>query len=119
MANNPQKVAERIAKVKEEVALQAMQDDDFRAALLKDPKAALAAEYGLDQSFFAGFSLRVEVEKPDEVLLVIPGKAADEELSDDQLEAVAGGAAFVGGVAATLIVGAATIAQQTRAGRNW
>ena len=119
-----QQVAERIKQVKEEVAVQATQDDNFRAALMRDPKAALTDEYGLEPDFLAKLSIRVEVEDPNELVMVIPAEAAEEELSDEQLEAVAGGAAFIAGVAAagTLIGGlaaAGTVVQRTRAGRKW
>jgi len=121
--NVVRKVAERISKVKDEVALQAVQDEDFRAALLKDPKAALCEEYGLEPSFFAHLNLRVVEEKKDELVLVLP-PPMEEELTDEQLEVIAGGAAFIGAVAAvgTLIGGVAAagaVVQSTRAGRRW
>lgn len=124
MAQSLQQVAERIHKVKEEVAVQAVQDDDFREALMRNPTAALCEEYGLEPSFFENISVRVEVENPNEVVIVIPAEAAEEELSDEQLEAVAGGAAFIAGVAAGAAVvsaaaAAGTIVQNTRAGRRW
>jgi hypothetical protein len=118
-----QKIAARIQQVKEETALQAVQDEDFRAALIKDPKAALGEEYGLEPSFFSKISVRVVTENENELVIVLPPPAA-EELSDEQLEAVAGGAAFIAGVAAAgaLIGGVAaagTVVQNTRAGRRW
>lgn len=121
---NTQKIAERISKVKDEVAVQAAQDPEFRAALLRDPKAALAEEYGLDASFFAGFSVRVVAEGPNELVLTIPPAVSEGELSDEQLEGVAGGAAFIAAVAAgaavvSAVAAAGTIAQNTRAGRSW
>jgi hypothetical protein len=117
-------VAERVKKVKDEVAAQSVQDSDFRAALLKDPKAALAEEYGLEPSFFAKFNVRVVAEEPNELVITIPAAAAEGELTDDQLEAVAGGAAFIAAVGAIggLIGGAAAagaVVQNTRAGRRW
>lgn len=122
--SNLQQVAERIHKVKQEVAVQAVQDEDFRAALLRDPKAALGEEYGLEASFFQELSIRVEVENPNELVIVIPAEAAEEELSDEQLESVAGGAAFIAGVAAgaaviSSVAAAGTVVQNTRAGRRW
>ncbi len=119
-ANNLQKVAERIQKVREEVAVQAAQDENFRAALLRDPKAAICEEYGLDPSFFSKLKLRVEQENPNEIVLLIPPKASD-ELTDEQLEAVAGGAAFIAAVAVAVsaVAVASTTAQATRAGRRW
>ncbi|MEQ8233457.1 MAG: NHLP leader peptide family RiPP precursor [Gammaproteobacteria bacterium] len=124
-------IAERIYRLKQEVALQSVQDDEFRASLLQDPKAALAEEYGLDISFFDNIDVRVTVEEPGEVVLLIPAKSVQEELTDEQLEAVAGGAAFIAGVAAgaavvsavaavgAVGVGVGTIVQGTRAGRQW
>jgi hypothetical protein len=121
---NLAQVADRVKKVKDEVAAQAVQDSDFRAALLKDPKAALADEYGLEPSFFAKFNVRIVAEEPNELVITIPAASADGELTDDQLEAVAGGAAFiaaVGAVAAAVSAAAAAgaVVQSTRAGRRW
>ncbi|MEQ8661332.1 MAG: NHLP leader peptide family RiPP precursor [Gammaproteobacteria bacterium] len=124
-------IAERIYRLKQEVALQSVQDDEFRASLMQDPKAALAEEYGLDVSFFDNINVRITVEEPGEVVLLIPAKSVQDELTDEQLEAVAGGAAFIAGVAAgaavvsavaavgAVGVGVGTIVQATRAGRRW
>jgi len=133
--NQLDEIAERIYRLKKEVALQSMQDDEFRAALLRDAKAALTEEYGLVAHFFDKINIRVSVENPDEIVLVIPPKSAGDELTDEQLEAVAGGAAFIAGVAAGAAVvsavaavgavgvaagvGAGTIIQNSRAGRSW
>jgi hypothetical protein len=117
------KIAERISKVKDEVALQAVQDEDFRAALLKDPTAALCTEYGLEPSFFSELKLRVVEEKANELVLVVP-PPADDELTDEQLETVAGGAAFIKAVesvgkAIKGIAEAGKVAQKTSTGRTW
>ena len=121
-SNVQKQVAERISKVKDEVALQAVQDEDFRAALLKDPKAALCKEYGLDPGFFSELNLRVVEEKANELVLVVP-PPVDDELTDEQLEIVAGGAASIGAVSKVgkivNTLAKAGSAVQKSAGRSW
>lgn len=64
-------------------------DDDFRARLLADPASVLAAE-----GISAPEGVRFEVvENTDDVsYIVLPTRPA--ELSDDELDSVAGGFAF-------------------------
>ena len=122
------KIAERVSKVKDEVAAQCVEDPKFRAAFVADPKAALAEEYGLEASFFEKLNVKVVEQGSDEVVIPIPtAGSGDEELTDAQLEAVAGGFAFtitVAGVtaAATAAGAVATsglIVAKSRAGRRW
>jgi hypothetical protein len=64
-------------------------DEDFKAALLADPAAALKAE-GFDLP--AGITVKV-VENSDTVMnIVLPPKP--EDISDDDLANVAGGACY-------------------------
>lgn len=71
----------------------ALQDDSFRQQLLQDPKAALEQELGT--SLPAGVNVKAVEETSDTIYVVIPsssGKAAGAgELSDADLDAVAGG----------------------------
>ena len=124
-ASELKKISDRIEKMKEEVALKSVQDGDFRASLVRDPKAALAEEYGLEPDFFSSISIRIVEEQPNELLLNIPAPVAEGELSEEELEAVAGGVAFGVGAAGVAIaaagvfVASATIVQNSRAGRSW
>ncbi|HEX8391714.1 MAG TPA: NHLP leader peptide family RiPP precursor [Longimicrobium sp.] len=79
-------------KLLEAVVHRASGDRVFRQQLLADPAAAIRAGYGV--TLPAGFRIQF-VEKPAtlDVLIVLPELAAGEELSDDDLEAVAGGTA--------------------------
>ena len=65
----------------------ATSDPAFRAALLANPRAALDQEIGL--SVPADFQLKVIEESANSMCLVLP--AAEGELSDMELESVAGG----------------------------
>ena len=77
-------------KLVEAVAYRAGSDRVFRQRLLADAAAAIHAEYGV--TLPAGFRIQF-VEKPADldVMVVLPDFDADEELSDDDLEKVAGG----------------------------
>ena len=61
-------------------------DEDFRAALLKDPGAVVEAEIGIKMP--GGLKLKVHEESNDELHLVLP---APVELTPGQLQTVSGG----------------------------
>jgi len=68
-------------------------DEDFKAKLLADPAAVLKAE---GAELPEGITIKA-VENTDKVFhLVIPPKPSDSELSDDDLDNVAGGTVFTG-----------------------
>jgi hypothetical protein len=65
-------------------------DPAFRAKLLTDPKSAIHEAFGVRVP--AGFRLRfIEKGVDDDALVVLPDPATAGELSDDLLDAVAGG----------------------------
>ena len=71
-----------------QIVAKAWQDDAFKKRLLVNPSAVLK-EQGLEVS--AGVQVRV-VENTDQVIhLTLPAKRRDGELSEDELENVAGG----------------------------
>lgn len=77
-------------KLIDAVVHRAGSDRVFRRQVLADPAAAIVTAYGV--TFPAGFQIRF-VEKPADldVMVVLPDLRADEELSNDDLEQVAGG----------------------------
>ena len=79
-----QQRAERYAQV----VAKAWRDELFKQRLLGNPEAVLR-EHGLPLP--VGRSVRVVENTPEVVHLVLPLKPAEGELSDDQLEHVAGG----------------------------
>lgn len=70
-----------------DVIRRAQADSAFKAQLLADPKAAIKAAYGMDLP--PGVELQVFQETPSRFYLILPVEA--EELTDEQLAAVAGG----------------------------
>ncbi len=69
------------------ISLKAHRDPNFRAQLKSNPKATVEGILG---SSLSGISVSVVEDTDNAITLVIP-PAASEELSEDQLEAVAGG----------------------------
>ena len=87
----------------------AWKDEAFKQEIISNPKAVYAKE--LQQELPESLEIRVLEETPTTLYLVIPQNPANaqvsEELSDEALEAVAGGnkiihigVAFIGGVVA-------------------
>ena len=85
------------AKQYQEIVAKAWQDEAFKQGLLANPQAVLQ-EHGI--AVPDGVTVRVvedtaEIENTAEsVYLVLPPRPASGELSDDELEQVAGGAAL-------------------------
>jgi hypothetical protein len=81
-------------KLLDAVLHRAASDHDFRTALLANAGGTLHTAYGV--TLPQGFAVRF-IEKPADVdlLVVLPDAAGDDELSEDDLEQVAGGTAGV------------------------
>jgi hypothetical protein len=81
------------AEVERRIVQRSLQDDVFRQQLLEDPKAVVEEELGTRLP--EGIRVRVVEESADTIYLVLPSASplGDEggELSELQLEAVAGG----------------------------
>ncbi|HLO48407.1 MAG TPA: NHLP leader peptide family RiPP precursor [Kamptonema sp.] len=70
----------------------AWEDESFKQELLSNPTAVVAREMGLDN--IPGITIQIVEETPTTYYLVLPSKPTTndtEELSDAELEAVAGG----------------------------
>ena len=78
------------AEVRAHIAMKAGDDDDFRARLIADPRAALEEETGLRLP--PDYQLHVHEESATDAHLVLPPKP---ELSQEQLGRIAGGAPSV------------------------
>ena len=74
----------------EKIVTKAMRDPAFRAALLKDANAAVEKELGV--KIPAGLKIKVVEDSATTVHLALPAAAKKGELSDSDLENVAGGA---------------------------
>ncbi len=79
-------------KFEAELIEKAWKDETFRQDLIENPKEAVSREFGLN--FPDSISLQVVEESADTMYMVIPAApdtATDRELSDVELEMVAGG----------------------------
>lgn len=77
-------------EVEEQLALKSLKDANFRAELKANPKAVISKEFNT----MVPDEIDIEVleETPTKIYLVIPPvPSVEEELSEEQLEAVAGG----------------------------
>ena len=85
-------------KQMEEILIRkAAEDDQFRERLKADPKAVITAEF--DVRFPEPFSIQVVEESDAALYLVLPARPMrqdDRELSDAELNAVAGGIIYGG-----------------------
>jgi hypothetical protein len=79
------------ADVQRSVIDRAETDPVFHAHLLQDPKAAIEEQFGIPLP--ADIRIRVVEEQPGEVVLVLPAQStgSGEQLSEADLEQVAGG----------------------------
>ncbi len=70
------------------IVAKALEDEGYREQLLANPKHAIQAAFGKELPL--GLEVRVVEESSNVVYLVLPGKRSG-ELSDAELDAVAGG----------------------------
>ena len=79
------------AEVKAHIAMKAAEDDEFRARLVADPRAALEEETGLRLP--DDYRLHVHEESATDAHMVLPPRP---ELSREQLDNIAGGRGYRG-----------------------
>lgn len=78
-----------IQKLVDQAKAKAWVDKGFRKALIADPKKTIEDLFKI--TLPENLKFNVQEEKPDTVTINLPAQASDGELSDDQLDAVAGG----------------------------
>lgn len=78
-----------VQKLVDQARAKAWVDKGFRKALIADPKKAIEELFSITLPEKLKFS--VLEEKQDCITIVLPSQLNDGELSDDQLDAVAGG----------------------------
>jgi len=81
--------ATRLKAVEQALIRKSIEDESFRGRLLADPKATIEQELG--RKLPEDLEVRVLEETQETVYLVLPPKRAPGELSDAELDSVAGG----------------------------
>lgn len=105
------------------IVQRAWKDDAFRDEFVSDPKGTIEKYSG--QKLPADLKVVALAEDDKTIHFVIPPKPANaDELSDEDLEKVAGGIDFISagifvGVALTLAIGVAGAAEGTRQHQGW
>lgn len=80
---------QEMEKLLEQVKAKAWVDSGFRRVLIAEPKKAIEALIGGELP--ENVKINILEEQPGAINLVLPAKIEEEELSDDQLDSVAGG----------------------------
>lgn len=114
-----------LLEIQEKVMTQAAKDENFRREMLTDPKGTFAKYSG--QQLPDELEIKVHEDTKDILHLVLPPDLSGMELSDEDLEKVAGGELVVTGAVIAFgvaAVGAATTGSviandQTRARAGW
>lgn len=104
MSEAPQRSRETIER---ELAAKAWQDDAFMDELRSNPKAVIAREYGV--TLPDSLDLKVVEESAGTLYLRIPPNPSEIELSDEQLELVAGGEVVVTAIIGTIAISVSTV----------
>jgi hypothetical protein len=73
----------------QQVIARALKDPEYRETLLADPRAALSQAFG--QELPADVQVKVIEQEPDTIYLLLPHGAASAELSEAELDSIAGG----------------------------
>lgn len=81
-------------EAEQQIIMKSLEDASFRQQLKANPKAVLSQELG--GQLPADVTIEVLEETPNKLYLVLPPMPVEEELSDEQLEAVAGGGCWIG-----------------------
>lgn len=109
--------------IERELATKAWQDDAFMDELRSNPKAVIAREYGVQLP--DSMNLKVVEEDASTLYLRIPPNPSNVELSDEQLELVAGGevvvTAVIGvvGITVSVAVSSVTTSASITVAKGW
>ena len=115
-------IASRLEEVKVKIAQKCTIDSSFCDALLADVHGTIEDQYGLEAGSLAELDIQVVVEAESTLVVSIGADISEMELSDEQLDQVAGGAfctaTLTEAVLGTAALSPAPFPAQT-AGRRW
>jgi hypothetical protein len=94
---NIEQAREQLGNIKSELANNCLQSSEFRDSLLKDPQGTIEDLYGLESGSLKDINIQIVQEEVGTVVMPIAPQTGDMELSDDQLEMVAGGLSILPG----------------------
>jgi hypothetical protein len=107
-------------QIEEKIVALAWKDEGFRKAFLADPKAAFEQRLGI--ALPAGVKMAAHAEDENHLYFVLPARPQSAELSDEDLEKIAGGFDLVFGATvlmATAAVGSAIAGVNTVKNEHW
>ena len=90
------RIEEKVQEIYSKAMRAAVTDEEFRAELLKDPKAAIERLTG--ESLPENFKLKVMEEDSEYDMTILLPPMLDDELSENELDQVAGGAGVMMGI---------------------
>ena len=94
-----------------DVILKSLQDEDFKKHLARDPHGALSEHF--QQEIPESIKINVVEEQPGEVTIVLPVKPtaanSSEDLTEQELDKVAGGVGVAAGVSSENLVAVTVI----------
>lgn len=82
-------------EVEQKLIKKALQDPNYRQQIKANPKSVLSQELGVEIP--GNITIEVVEETPTKLYIVLPAEPVEEELSEEELEAVAGGGCWIGG----------------------
>ncbi len=88
---NVDQIREQIDDVKNQISANCARSDEFRDSLMADPNGTIEQLYGLESGSLKDVKIKIVPEEVGSIVIPVAPQTSEMELSDEQLEMVAGG----------------------------